>query len=215
MLHLCVWVPGTSPGMTIEFVMTRSVPKINGHREKKRAETRARITDEALKLFVARGFEAVTLDDIATAAGISRRTFFHYFESKEDLAFAWMDASMDDIAAAVGREPKSLPMLTIALNAMVACAVPFPRDEAWALAKLVQETPALQGRSQMKYGRLETALAGALAARKGLKPGDLKARLAAMTAAGALRVASQAWFESGGKQDLATFAQKVLKALPG
>jgi AcrR family transcriptional regulator len=184
-----------------------------GHREKKREDTRNRLNEAALKLFIARGFEAVTLDDIAAAAGISRRTFFHYFESKEDLAFAWMDASLDDIVAAVARQPKSLPMLTMALNAMVACAVPLPHDEAWALAKLVQETPALSARSQMKYGRLEVALAGALAARKGLKPGDLKARLAAMTATGALRVASQAWYESGGKEDLASFGRKVMKTL--
>ncbi|MEI9988761.1 MAG: TetR family transcriptional regulator [Rhizomicrobium sp.] len=195
--------------------MAKTSKTTPGLRERKRAETRARIIEGALKLFVARGFDAVTLDDIAAAAGISRRTFFHYFESKEDLAFDWMDSSMDDIAAAVGREPKSLPMLTIALNAMVACAQPFPREEAWALMRLVQETPALRDRSQMKYGRLETALAAALAARKGLKPGDLKARLAAMTAAGALRVSSQAWYESGGKEDMATFARKVLKALPG
>jgi AcrR family transcriptional regulator len=184
-----------------------------GHREKKRIETRTRITDEALKLFVARGFDAVTLDDIAAAAGISRRTFFHYFESKEDLAFAWLDSSTDDIVAAVGREPKALPMLTMALSAIVACAAPFSRDAAWALAKLVQETPALRDRSQMKYGRLEVALAAALAARKGRKPDDLKARLAAMTAAGALRVASQRWYESGGEEDMAKFARKVVKAL--
>jgi AcrR family transcriptional regulator len=184
-----------------------------GHRERKRLETRQRITEQALRLFVARGFDRVTLDDIAAAAGISRRTFFHYFESKEDLAFAWLDSSTDAMVAAVADQPKRLPMLAMALNAIVACAAPFPRDEAWALARLVQETPALRDRSQMKYGRLETALAAALAARKGLKPGDLKARLAAMTAAGALRVASQAWYESGGKDDMATFARKVAKAL--
>jgi AcrR family transcriptional regulator len=186
---------------------------MTGLRERKRVETRARITAEALKLFVARGFEATTLDAIAEAAGISRRTFFHYFESKEDLAFAWLDGSVADIVAAVGREKKDQPLLAIAANAIIACATPFSRDEAFALARLVQETPALRDRSQTKYGRLEVLLADALTERKGLRQGDLKARLAAMTAVGAMRVASQRWYESGGKEDMAAFSRKVVRAL--
>ncbi|HEY0302962.1 MAG TPA: TetR family transcriptional regulator [Rhizomicrobium sp.] len=195
--------------------MKEKTPPPSGLRARKRAETRARIIEAALKLFVKRGFDGTTLDDIAADAGISRRTFFHYFESKEDLAFAWLDSSTDDIVAAVGREDAGLPMLTMAANAMLACATPFPRAEAFALARLVNETPALRDRSQMKYGRLEAALAEALAARKGLKKDDLKARLAAMTAAGALRVASQRWYESGGKEDRTALSRRVLKALAG
>jgi hypothetical protein len=42
-----------------------------------------------LKLFVANGYEATTLEAVAAAAGISRRTFFHYFKSKEELLLAW------------------------------------------------------------------------------------------------------------------------------
>ncbi len=155
-----------------------------GHRERKRLDTRKRITEEALKLFVKRGFDATTLDDIAAAAGISRRTFFHYFESKEDLAFAWMDGSTAAIVEAVGRENTDQPMFRIVANAILSTVTPYGRAEAWALARLVQETPALRDRSQMKYEKLERALAAALAARKGLKPDDLKARLVAMAAAG-------------------------------
>ena len=184
-----------------------------GHRERKRVETSARLTREAFKLFVARGFEAVTLDEIAAAAGISRRTFFHYFESKEDLAFAWLDGSTDAIVAAVEREDAKLPLLSIAANAILSVTAPYGRAEAWALAKLVQETPALRDRSQMKYEKLERALAVALARRKALKPDDLKARLVAMTAAGAMRVATQRWYESGGKEDMATFSRRIVKAL--
>ena len=186
---------------------------ITGLRERKRIETRARIIAAALTLFIERGFDASTLDDIAAAAEISRRTFFHYFESKEDLAFAWLDSTSDDIVAAVGRERADQPLLTIAANAIAACAAPYGRDEAFALARLVQETPALRDRSQMKYGRLEAALAEALAVRKRLKTDDLKARMAAMTATGALRVASQRWYESGGKEDMAAFSRRIMKAL--
>ena len=184
-----------------------------GLRERKREETLARLTDAAVRLFVKRGFDAVTLDDIAEAAGISRRTFFHYFESKEDLAFAWLDKSVEDIVAAVGREDPKLPLLTMAANAMIACAAPFSKEEAWALSKLIQGTPALRDRSQMKYGKLETALTAALIERKGLKKDDLKARLVAMTAAGAMRVASQRFYDGGGKEDIATISRRILKTL--
>ncbi|MEI9995443.1 MAG: TetR family transcriptional regulator [Rhizomicrobium sp.] len=196
--------------------MAKSDAKSSGLRARKQAETRARLTEMALRLFVAKGFDAVTLDEIAEAAGISRRTFFHYFESKEDLAFAWLDASTDAMVAAVAMQPKGLSLLDMATNAILSClGTPLPRAEAFALARLVNETPALRGRSQMKYERLERALADALTERKGLRQGDLKARLAAMTAAGTLRVASQRWYESGGKEEMAGFARRVVKALGG
>jgi AcrR family transcriptional regulator len=184
-----------------------------GLRARKRAETRARIIAAALPLFVKRGFDAATLDAVAEAAGISRRTFFHYFKSKEDLAFAWLEGTTDDIVDAVKRQKADQPMLTIAANAILNIVTPYSRAEAFALAKLVQETPALRDRSQMKYEKLERALATALIERKGLKKDDLKARLVAMTAAGAMRVASQRWYESGGKQDMGAFSRRIVKTL--
>ena len=66
-----------------------SAPRAAGLRARKRQETRERLTRAAMALFLERGFEATTLDDIAAAADISRRSFFHYFDSKEDVVFAW------------------------------------------------------------------------------------------------------------------------------
>ena len=59
--------------------------KISGLRERKRADTHARVHSAAMELFSRKGFEATTLDDIASAAGVSRRSLFHYFASKEDI----------------------------------------------------------------------------------------------------------------------------------
>ncbi|MEZ4449089.1 MAG: helix-turn-helix domain-containing protein [Nannocystaceae bacterium] len=56
-----------------------------GRRESKKRETRQRISDVATELFLARGFEAVTLDEIAAAAKVSKMTIFNYFSRKEDL----------------------------------------------------------------------------------------------------------------------------------
>jgi hypothetical protein len=66
-----------------------------GLRERKRRQTRDRLTKVAMELFLARGFEATTLDDIAAAAEISRRSFFHYFASKEDVVLAWQHGCAD------------------------------------------------------------------------------------------------------------------------
>src|SRR5687768_17015519 len=60
-----------------------------GLRERKRRETRQRIAETGLRLFLAHGYEQTTLDTIAAEAGISRRTFFSYFKSKEDVLFVW------------------------------------------------------------------------------------------------------------------------------
>ena len=60
-----------------------------GLRERKRRETLQRIAEAGLKLFVTNGYDATTLETIAEAAGISRRTFFYYFKSKEDILLAW------------------------------------------------------------------------------------------------------------------------------
>ena len=60
-----------------------------GARARKRRETRQHIAETGLRLFLTNGYENTTLDSIAAEAGISRRTFFSYFKSKEDLLFIW------------------------------------------------------------------------------------------------------------------------------
>ena len=62
-----------------------------GWRERKRRETLQRIAEMGLKLFIANGYEATTLEAIAAASGISARTFFYYFKSKEDILLAVFD----------------------------------------------------------------------------------------------------------------------------
>ena len=68
--------------------MESSTPKEEGLRERKRRETLRRVAERGLKLFLTNGYEATTLDAIAEAAGMSRRTFFYYLESKEEMLLA-------------------------------------------------------------------------------------------------------------------------------
>src|SRR6476620_8315841 len=66
--------------------------KNEGLRERKKRETLQRIAETGLKLFIAHGYEGTTLEAIAAAAGISRRTFFYYFKSKEEVLLAWQES---------------------------------------------------------------------------------------------------------------------------
>jgi AcrR family transcriptional regulator len=177
-----------------------SAPPGAGLRERKRQQTRERLTRVAMELFLARGFEATTLDDIAAAADISRRSFFHYFASKEDLVLAWQDGSTDAMIAAIAARPADEPMLTAAENAILAMARQFKPEEALAMARLKRETPALRAREPAKYEKMERAMAAALAARTSDPAEQLRARLVAMITTGAIRLASEKWMAEGAEE---------------
>src|SRR5216683_3190934 len=101
-----------------------------GLRARKRRQTRERLTRVAMALFLERGFEATTLDDIAAAADISRRSFFHYFASKEDVVFTWQEESTAALIAAVAARPANESMLTAAENAISAMVRQLEPGEA-------------------------------------------------------------------------------------
>src|ERR1700736_1969940 len=114
----------------------KPAPAGPGLRQGKRQQTRDRLTRVAMALFRDRGFEATTLDDIASAADISRRSFFHYFASKEDVVFAWQEGSTASLIAAVAARPATESMLTAAENAMLAMVRQLKPGEAMAIARL-------------------------------------------------------------------------------
>jgi AcrR family transcriptional regulator len=76
-----------------------------GLRERKRRETRDRITQAAMALFLEQGFDATTVDEIATDANVSKRSFFDYFPTKEDVVAAWQDAFSATLTDAVKARP--------------------------------------------------------------------------------------------------------------
>ena len=184
-----------------------------GLRARKRRETRERLTRAAMALFLERGFEATTLDDIAAAADISRRSFFHYFESKEDVVFAWHEASTAALIAAVAARPASESMLSAAENAIAAMVRQLEPGEALAMAQLKRDNPALQARDQVKYEKLERALADALGKRAGHKTEKLQARLVAMIATGAMRIGGELWAAEGAREKPEVSVKRIFAAI--
>lgn len=190
-----------------------TAPERPGLRQRKQQQTRERITKAAMTLFMKHGFEAATLDEIAAAADISRRSFFHYFESKEDVVFAWQEASTAGLIAAVAARPLDESMLTAAENAIAAMIGQLDIREAVALARLKRDNPALQARDQVKYEKLERALAEALVQRSPYKPDAFFARLAAMVATGAMRIAGDIWIAEGANEKPEALIKRTFKTL--
>ena len=187
----------------------------SGLRERKRLETRRRLTRAAMDLFLERGFEATTLDDIAAAADVSRRTFFHYFVSKEEVVFAWQDEQSAALLAAVADvEPGGSP-LDVAQSAILAVIGGLAHEQALAVTRLVHETPALMARDQMKNVQMEQALGAALARRFAGSTDALEAGLAAMMAVGAARVGTRMWLAEGGREEPVAYARRAFAALRG
>jgi AcrR family transcriptional regulator len=186
---------------------------VPGLRERRRQQTRERLTRAAMALFLDRGFEATTLDDIAAAADISRRSFFHYFASKEDVVFAWHEETTAALIAAVEARPANESMLTAAENAISAMARQLEPGEAIAMARLKRDNPALQARDQVKYEKLERALAAALEKRAGHKTEKLGARLVAMIATGAMRIGGELWAAEGAREKPEALVKRTFAAI--
>ena len=190
-----------------------ALPGAPGLRERRRQQTRERLTRVAMALFLERGFEATTIDDIAAAADISRRSFFHYFASKEDVVFAWQEESSAVLITAVAARPANESMLTAAENAILAMVGQLKPGEAIAIARLKRDNPALQARDQVKHEKLERALAEALGKRAGHKAERLQARLVAMIATGAMRIGGEFWAAEGAREKPEALVKRTFAAI--
>lgn len=166
-----------------------------------------------MALFLERGFEATTIDDIAVAANVSRRSFFHYFASKEDVVAAWQEGAASALVAEIVARPADESMLTAAENAIAAAVKRLDPAEAAAMSRLKRDNPALQARDQLKYEKLERAVAEGLARRARNKSDQLKARLVAMIATGAMRVGGESWIGEGTREKPEAFVKRTFDAI--
>jgi AcrR family transcriptional regulator len=172
--------------------------------ERKRQLVRDELNDAAMRLFAFRGFDETTIEAITEAAGVSRRTFFRYYRSKEDVIvefIAGLGAALrDTLAARPSGEPPA-----VALRAAVGVFTDkYDEDQtkALAIARLTLRTPALLGRYLERRAMWQEALTLELAARHRLDPRDMRARLAAGLALDALDTAVSAWVDQDGARPL-------------
>src|SRR5271155_2850597 len=90
-----------------------------GLRLRKQRETRQRIARAGLRMFLEKGFDATTLDMIAAAADISRRTFFHYFQSKDAVLAAWESDVEEAFRAAIASQPQQISPVAVLRGALM------------------------------------------------------------------------------------------------
>lgn len=182
-----------------------------GLRERKRQETLARITAAGLALFKANGFDATTLDAIAEAAGISRRTFFHYFKSKDDILLSQTGMGETLSAALANRHPEATPLAAVR-QAMVAILATYAPDELIALDQMMLSSQAVQTRKQATYLQDEKTLYDALC-RYFPQQEPVALRLIAMLSVGILRTAMQSWRHDRAKRPLAEHVEQGFNIL--
>lgn len=182
-------------------------------RERKRRETSQRIVEAGTRLFIAHGYEATTLDAIAAEAGISRRTFFYYFKSKDDILLSMQSGLGDMLAAALQSEPVDQPPIDSVRHAMVKIAAIYDLDEMLALDRLMRSSEAVQARKQASYVQHEATLFVALRDRWPEPARETALRLVAMLSIGALRLSLDVFNREGGRRSLAILLEEAFDAL--
>jgi AcrR family transcriptional regulator len=157
---------------------------MSGLRQRKKLETRARISTAGTALFVMRGFDRVSMTEIADAAGVSRMTVFNYFPRKEDIFFDRKPEALELLAKAVEGRPRGATVLE-ALRAMflglLSRGHPFVAvtPSVGLFWKVVSESDALRRAAGELLGELQAALAASLAKTAKRPARDATATLAA------------------------------------
>jgi AcrR family transcriptional regulator len=195
--------------------MTAPSPKGLDLRSKARENVRAKIAEVAFNVFAERGFDAVTATEVAEAAGVSRASFFRYFESKEDAVFVAQEEMGVKIAAALWERPAGEDAWTALRNAFEPAIATYQRSPAGALARLrlIRCTPNLRVHQLERLAQWKEVIGAALAARLGLDATDIKVEALVGAALGALDAASSRWAESDGAANLIELLDEAFAVL--
>jgi len=156
-----------------------------GLRERKKQQTREAIAETARRLFSQRGFERVTVAEIAREAGVAETTVFNYFPTKEDLVY-WRMESFEDELLATLRKRAPGESVVVAFGrfvseprGLIAADDPEARDRLAAITRMIAESPALRAREEQIYARYTDSLARLIAGETGAGDGEIAPWVAA------------------------------------
>lgn len=176
-----------------EMSVKLTAPATEGLRSRKKRETRQRISDIATALFIERGFDEVTVADIAAVAGVSKVTVFNYFPRKEQLFFDRGDEAMALLRGALrSRRPGNSIADAVRHLILDLAAQRHPlsalRDGIQAFWLVVAGSPTLMAAARAEVDVLEADVAAVIAADTGALDGGLDPRLLAAFLIAACRV---------------------------
>ncbi len=171
--------------------------------ERKRQLVRNELSRAALGLLAKQGFEATTIDQIVDLAGVSRRTFLRYFQSKEDVFIEFMGDIGSEFSVALAQRPLDEALSSALRAALPLAAGPFGggSERALLFAQLTRGTPALHARYLERQIQWRDTLSEILRQRSGGAGDPLAAPLAAAMTLAAFDTALGSWVDSGGSED--------------
>lgn len=194
-----------------------------GLRERKKRETRSALTQAALGLFVDRGYDETTLADIAEAAGVSTRTIFSYFPSKEDILFCTTSQMSASLAEALAARPAGTDALTT-LREFILATVDLKTELDHKLGEVIAADETLRSRQRARIAELQDVLAAAIAHDLEASTDDLRPQVAAasLTAAFETLERKERWHSKTPTRDevaaaidpIIAFVRAGLEALP-
>ncbi|MFK0288746.1 mycofactocin system transcriptional regulator [Streptomyces sp. NPDC090499] len=165
-----------------------------------RVTSRAELERIGFELFATRGFDNTTVDDIAAAAGIGRRTFFRYFSSKNDLVWGDFEGHLRRLRELLAATAADTPAVDALRDAIVTFNHFDPVEVPWHRQRmqLILRVPTLQADATLRYASWRATIAEIVAARTGLPPTDMVPRLVGHTLLAAAVAAYEHWLSEPG-----------------
>ena len=204
----------------------RGVTAITNHepglRERTRRAVRSELIAVAMDLFREKGFDATTIEEVAAAAGMSRRSFFRYFPSKEDVVLGHLDDLGEAVAAALTARPEGEDAWTAlrrAFDVLVADTEAEP-VRTLALMRMLDTSAVLKARFLERQMRLQEPLILEIAERLGLKGStggvDPRPRAVIGAAQACIEAALEAWMAADGAPPVRDLLDDAMRAVrPG
>jgi mycofactocin system transcriptional regulator len=186
----------------------------NGHPGRRRATSRTELEQVAFTLFTARGFDATTVDEIAAAAGIGRRTFFRYFPSKNDVPWGAFEDELERMRVRLKACAPEVPVMDairyalIDFNRVAPAQVPLHRRRM----QLILRVPTLLAHSTLRFAAWRAVVAEFVAERTGRRPDDLAPQAIAHAVLGVSVAAYEHWLDDPGA-DLGSLLDRAMREL--
>lgn len=181
---------------------------------RKPVTSRAELEHVAFELFAEKGFERTTIDDIARAAGIGRRTFFRYFPSKNDVVWGDFDGQLERMRDTLAAHPKGLGLMEairrtlLDFNRVDATELPWHRRRMM----LILRVPQLQAHATLRYAAWRQVLAEFIARRAGEPPDSLAPQAIAYATLGVAMAAYEQWLRDD-TADLLALLDRAIREL--
>jgi AcrR family transcriptional regulator len=182
-----------------------------------RAEVRRELVAAAIRLFRDRGYEETTVDDIAAAAGVGRRTFFRYFPSKEDAISPDHEVGLARVAEVFDSAHPAEPTAALVVRAGETVFDLYADDPQLSVQRfrLTHEVPALRDRESARVDHYRRLFTRRLRERFAGEPdGDLRAAVTGAAVVAAHNLALRAWLADGGRpDDLESYRERFRKVV--